>query len=149
MNDKDRLVRKIEIERTRQKKIKESMKPSPIDASVFGIHWDRAVLRKRIADRLKQRMDEGLIEEVLALKDRGLSWQKLESFGLEYRHVAWYLQKKTTRQEMMDKLQIAIGQFAKRQMTWFRRMERKGISITWIPGDDYDLLLQKVMHILK
>lgn len=149
LDDRKRLIRKIEIERARQNHHSLADERPAIHASIFGLHWDRAVLRQRIADRLKQRIDEGMIEEVLQLQAKGLSWERLESFGLEYRYIAWHLQNKITKQEMTDKLQIAIGQFAKRQMTWFRRMEKKGVAIEWISGDDYSSLRQKVLHILK
>ncbi len=144
LEDRERLIRKIEIERARTNTQNHADKRPVIEACIFGIHWDRAILRQRISNRLKQRLDEGMIEEVRQLKLHGLSWERLESFGLEYKYIAWYLQNKMTKQEMTDKLQIAIGQFAKRQMTWFRRMEKKGVPIDWIIGDDYSTLRQKV-----
>ena len=75
--------------------------------------------------------------------------ERLESFGLEYRFIARYLRKKMTRDEMAAGLETAIGQFAKRQMTWFRRMEKKGVSIEWIPGGDYSALRGRVMKMLS
>jgi tRNA dimethylallyltransferase len=89
------------------------------------------------------------VEEVVNLHSSGLSWTKLESFGLEYRFLAQYLQKMITFDEMKDKLNIAIHQFAKRQETWFRRMERKGIMINWIQGDDYSLLKESAIKFLR
>jgi tRNA dimethylallyltransferase len=148
LDDRERLIRRIEIERARQNARSSADKRPVIRAFVFGIHWERAVLRQRIADRLRQRMNDGMIEEVRQLQSRGLSWERLESFGLEYRYIAWYLQNKMTLQDMTYKLQISIGQFAKRQMTWFRRMEKKGVAIEWIEGDDYSLLRQKVADVL-
>ena len=81
-----------------------------------------------------------MIEEVKALQLSGLKWERLESFGLEYKYIAQYLQDKIDYNEMFTKLNTSIHQFAKRQETWFRRMERKGIEINWISKDDYNLL---------
>jgi len=94
---------------------------------------------------LKERLDQGMIEEVIKLHTDGLTWTKLDSFGLEYRFVSQYLRKMITYEEMMKRLNTAIHQFAKRQETWFRRMEKKGIVINWIPGDDYTFLKESVM----
>jgi len=149
IEDKDRLIRAIEIERARRRQSAELFKRPIVDAAVFGIHWERAVLRKRITARLKQRLEQGLIEEVKALQISGLSWARLDSLGLEYRHVAQYLQGKVSYDEMFTKLNTSIHQFAKRQETWFRRMERKGITINWINGDDYNLLKESVLKYLN
>lgn len=146
LEDKDRLIRKIEIERVRNNPQFNLTQSPAIHAGVFGISWDRSELRRRIAVRLEQRLAEGMIEEVEQLNKQGVSWERLESFGLEYRYIAWYLQNKMSKDDMAGKLQIAIGQFAKRQMTWFRRMEKKGVAIEWINGKDYDLLHSKVLQ---
>ena len=149
LDDCDRLIRKIEIEKARQS-LSGAMPEKPfVNAGIFGIHWERGVLRQRIAQRLAKRIDEGMIEEVSRLHSQGLSWERLDSFGLEYRYVAMYLQKRMTREEMTSRLQIAIGQFAKRQMTWFRRMEKKGVKIDWVAGDDYDTLHRRVLKVLS
>lgn len=149
LEDRDRLIRKIEIEKARQNPSGEQQQRPCIHAGIFGIHWERSVLRQRIADRLKQRMVDGMIEEVSRLHSLGLSWKRLDSFGLEYRYIARYLQNAITHDEMTSKLQIAIGQFAKRQMTWFRRMEKKGVRIEWVPGGDYAALHRRVLEILS
>jgi tRNA dimethylallyltransferase len=94
-------------------------------------------------------MNEGMIEEVSRLHAQGLSWERLDSFGLEYRFIARYLQNAITKEEMMSKLQIAIGQFAKRQMTWFRRMEKKGVPIEWVSANDYPALHRRVLKVLS
>jgi len=86
-----------------------------------------------------------MIEEVMKLQESGLTWTRLESFGLEYRFISRYLQKLITFEEMERRLNTAIHQFAKRQETWFRRMEKKGILINWITGNDYTLLKENVM----
>ncbi len=149
LDDRDRLIRKIEIERARQSPSGSIPEKPFVNAGIFGIHWERDVLRQRIARRLAKRIDEGMIEEVSRLHSQGLSWERLDSFGLEYRYVAMYLQNKLTLTEMSAKLQIAIGQFAKRQMTWFRRMEKKGVKIEWVSGDNYADLHRRVLKVLS
>ncbi len=137
----ERLIRAIEIESARKLTSNKSYKPD-IDAVVFGIRWERKILRQRITNRLKERLNQGMVEEVKTLYGRGISWQRLESFGLEYRYIALYLQNKINYEEMTEELNTGIHQFAKRQETWFRRMEKKNIAINWISGDDYDTLKQ-------
>lgn len=149
LDDRNRIIRKIEIERARQNQQDKRQQKPDIHAGVFGIYRERAELRKRISARLKQRLRDGLIEEVSTLHSQGVSWKRLDSFGLEYRYVAQYLQKQMTKDEMLSRLEIAIGQFAKRQMTWFRRMEKKGVAIEWITGDDYNHLRHRVTEMLK
>lgn len=149
LENKDRLIRAIEIERARESQSSESLQKQQLKAAVFGIRWDRAVLRKRITARLRQRLEEGMLEEVQSLHMAGLSWAKLESFGLEYRYISRYLQGHITYQEMYEQLNTRIHQFAKRQDTWFRRMERKGVAIDWISGDDYILLKERIIKYLN
>jgi tRNA dimethylallyltransferase len=149
IEDKDRLIRAIEIERARLRQSVEIINRPIVDAAVFGIRWERSVLRQHITARLKQRLDEGLIEEVKALQISGLSWARLDSFGLEYRYVSQYLLGKFSYTEMFTQLNTRIYQYAKRQETWFRRMERKGITINWINGDDYNLLKESVLRYLN
>jgi tRNA dimethylallyltransferase len=148
LEERERLIRKIEIEKARQNPSGQQRQKPAIQAAIFGIHLERDALRQRIAARLRQRIDEGMIEEVFRLHEQGLSWDRLDSFGLEYRHIARYLKNEVAKDEMIAKLQIAIGQFAKRQMTWFRRMEKKGVPIEWIPGNDYPALHRRVIEIL-
>lgn len=147
LTDKDRLIRAIEIEKARSRQAVQTGDRRKIDYVVFGIRRERSELRKRITERLKQRLEQGMIDEVQALQKDGLTWSRLESFGLEYRYIAQYLQNKISYKEMFEKLNTAIHQFAKRQETWFRRMERKGIEINWINGDDYNLLKEGVKKI--
>ncbi|MGV8059334.1 MAG: tRNA (adenosine(37)-N6)-dimethylallyltransferase MiaA [Smithellaceae bacterium] len=149
IEDKDRLIRAIEIENARRRQSAEIFKRPIVHAAVFGIRWERSVLRERITARLKQRLEQGLIGEVKALQISGLSWAKLDSFGLEYRYVSQYLQGKVSYTEMFSKLNTSIHQYAKRQETWFRRMERKGIIINWINGNDYNLLKESVIKYLN
>ncbi|MFA5323113.1 MAG: tRNA (adenosine(37)-N6)-dimethylallyltransferase MiaA [Smithella sp.] len=149
LDDSERLVRAIEIELARSVENHSHQQKTEVDAAVFGIKWERAVLRKRITERLEERLNTGMIEEVSGLCSAGLTWERLESFGLEYRFIAQFLQREITFDEMKNKLNTAIHQFAKRQETWFRRMERKGVVINWIPGDDYSLLQESVIQYLK
>lgn len=103
---------------------------------IIGIDYPLVTLRKKIKERLTSRFKEGMIEEVMELHKKGLSWEKLESFGLEYKYIALYLQKKITKETMAEKLYIASGQFAKRQMTWLRRWEEQGREILWFKPKD-------------
>ncbi len=147
LEDSERLIRAIEIERARS--MKDQPQKPDIDAVVFGIRWERSTLRQRITVRLKERLEQGMIEEVMNLHTAGLTWAKLESFGLEYRFISQYLQRKITFDEMTNRLNTAIHQFAKRQETWFRRMEKKGIVINWLQSNDYSLLKESVMKYLQ
>ena len=149
LEDSERLIRAIEIERARSIKDQDQGEKPSIDAVVFGIRWERSTLRQRITVRLKDRLEQGMIEEVMNLHTAGLAWTKLESFGLEYRFISQYLQRKISFDEMTNKLNAAIHQFAKRQETWFRRMEKKGIVIKWLQSNDYSLLKESVMKILQ
>jgi tRNA dimethylallyltransferase len=149
LEDADRLIRAIEIERARKAAGGERQKKPHVDALIFGIRCERSVLRQRITARLNERLEQGMVEEVRKLHARGLSFAKLDSFGLEYRFISRYLQKEITYDEMKRTLNTAIHQFAKRQETWFRRMEKKGITINWISGDDYSLLKESVIKVLR
>jgi len=102
--------------------------------TVFGVEVTRAELRRRIGLRLRERLEEGMVEEVQGLLDLGLGPARLEDLGLEYREIASYLQGKKSREEMTSDLETAIGRFAKRQQTWFRGMERRGVPIRWMTG---------------
>jgi tRNA dimethylallyltransferase len=144
LGSRERLIRAIEIARYTLDHPGEKVAMPEIRPLTFGINRDRKALRLRITERLKKRLDEGMMEEVRRLHDAGLSWEGLERFGLEYRYVSRYLRKQISREEMFRTLEIRIHQFAKRQDTWFRGMERRGIDIIWIEGDDYGSLRAKV-----
>ncbi|MDA3903463.1 MAG: tRNA (adenosine(37)-N6)-dimethylallyltransferase MiaA [Desulfuromusa sp.] len=135
LEQRERLIRAIEIavgEQSATKKLPPLPEISPL---VFGIKWPREVLRKRIAVRLRQRFEAGMIDEVQQLHDAGVTWEKLEFYGLEYRLIAQYLQGQLSQNDMVQKLRSAIGQFAKRQETFFRRMEKRGMEICWLDGE--------------
>ncbi|MBP5241678.1 MAG: tRNA (adenosine(37)-N6)-dimethylallyltransferase MiaA, partial [Bacteroidales bacterium] len=114
-------------------------KRSDFTSVVFGIAYPRQTIMQRIRQRLEQRLHEGMVDEVQALIDNGVSPERLKRYGLEYRYVTQYILKEITYDQMLEQLNIAIRQFAKRQMTWFRRMERNGTEIRWIdPMLDFD-----------
>ena len=143
LRDKARCIRAIEIAEYMQSPeaalMRKTMPGRPdIRLLVIGTTLLREELRERIADRLKVRLDSGMIEEVETLHKDGASWQRLERLGLEYKFVAEYLQGKiASRDELYEKLNVAIRRFAKRQETWFRGMERKmktqGAAVHWLP----------------
>ena len=99
---------------------------------------DRAVIKKRITERLKYRLEHGMIEEVEALIKKGITFRKLDFFGLEYRFVGKYINGELNYNDMFQKLNSAIHQFAKRQSTWFRKMEKEGVQIHWLNSPDFN-----------
>ncbi len=129
-----RAVRAIEIEDyLREHPGLETAIPK-IDSLVVGVKFDRLTRRKRISERLKQRIGQGMLDEVRALLGRGLTPDQLTYYGLEYKYLTLHLTGKLSYPEMFSQLETAIHQFAKRQMTWFRRMERQGTVIHWLDG---------------
>jgi len=141
--DRGRLIRAIEIAEADldpRRRTTTDEPPPALSPFVIGVHFPPDRLRERITARLRKRLADGLIEEVRGLHERGLSWERIDRFGLEYRYVAGYLQGRMDENEMFRVLNIHIHQFAKRQRSWFRRMEKRGVRIHWIPGDDYAAL---------
>jgi tRNA dimethylallyltransferase len=134
LNDRMRLVRAIEIAEAATGDDRETIVLPELSARVFGVRWPRDLLRQRITLRLKERLEQGMIEEVESLHSKGVSWEILEYYGLEYRFVAQYLQGHLSRNDLFQKLNSAIHKFAKRQDTWFRRMEKHGVDIHWLNG---------------
>jgi len=135
IDTKKRVIRAIEIEHFHKSgKEKHTQFPTP-KSLIVGVMIDREVRRKRITSRLKQRLENGMVDEVRRLLDKGVSQESLIYYGLEYKFITLYLAGKMAYDEMVSSLEIAIHQFAKRQMTWFRGMERKGTKIHWINGD--------------
>lgn len=129
--DRERLIRAIEIESYTQHNPPETA--PALKPFILGIDWPRPILHKRIAVRLKERLDNGMIEEVEGLLESGVSPERLNSLGLEYRFVAEFLQGRIkNKNDLLQKLLPAIKNFAKRQGTWFRRMEKKGVTIHWL-----------------
>lgn len=134
-NNRHRVIRALEIELTEQNTEKEFTDYNINNLNVFGINLDRSIVRQKISNRLKARLEEGMIDEIKNLIDSGVSTDWLCKLGLEYKYVTLYLTKKIDREEMFHELETAIHRFAKRQMTWFRRMEKRGIKINWIDGN--------------
>ena len=127
-----RAIRAIEIEEYyRQQPVSVREFPA-INSLVIGVDIDRDLRRTKITRRLKQRLDEGMVDEVRALLDAGIPAEDLIYYGLEYKYLTLYAVGQLTYDEMFHQLEIAIHQFAKRQMTWFRGMERRGFNIHWI-----------------
>jgi tRNA dimethylallyltransferase len=150
IDTKKRVIRAIEIEHSSRNKGSHYSEFPKIKSLLIGILFDRDTRRKRISERLKQRLDSGMVEEVKNLIDRGINIETLIYYGLEYKFITLYLTRKISYQEMIKDLEIAIHQFAKRQMTWFRGMEKKGIKINWINGDmPIEEKVEKVMELLK
>ena len=149
IDTRKRVIRAIEIEHSSRDKGKHGTEFPKIRALIIGIVFDRDTRRKRITERLKQRLNSGMIDEVKHLIDMGISSETLIYYGLEYKFITLYLIGKLTYDEMVNDLDTAIHQFAKRQMTWFRGMERKGIKINWIEGTlPMEEKVEKVMGLL-
>jgi len=134
--DRERLIRAIEIETFRYQNKKQQPEADFSQTPVLGIRFNRKTLRERITYRLNQRLGEGMIEEVQHLIGRGISKKQLMFYGLEYKFITMHLSGELDYRQMVTLLNTAIHQFAKRQMTWFRRMEKKGIKIFWLEGED-------------
>lgn len=127
-----RAIRAIEIETYNLEHPTPRRELPPVDSLIIGVNIDREQRREKITRRLTARLEEGMVEEVKALLDSGIPPEDLIYYGLEYKFVTEYLIGKTTYDEMFQRLEIAIHQFAKRQMTWFRGMERRGVKIHWV-----------------
>lgn len=127
-----RAVRAIEIETYNLEHATELRQMPAIDTTIIGVGVDRDVRRRKITDRLDRRLREGMVDEIRGLLDRGINPDDLTYYGLEYKYVTEYVTGRLGYGEMRRQLEIAIHQFAKRQMTWFRGMERRGFTINWI-----------------
>ena len=149
-----RAIRAIEIQTYYQEhpELSINMSPNPIeDAVIVAIDIDRENRRSRISHRLRSRLEEGMIDEVKRLIDSGVSPDDLIYYGLEYKFVTKYILGELTYESMYSELEIAIHQFAKRQMTWFRGMEkRRGFKINWLPWDmDRDYFVDEVLRLIN
>lgn len=127
-----RAIRAIEIETYNLEHAAERREMTPVDSVIIGLDIPREVRREKITARLKQRLAEGMVDEIRTLLDRGIPADDIIYYGLEYKYVTEYAIGRLTYEEMFRQLEIAIHQFAKRQMTWFRGMERRGLVIHWI-----------------
>lgn len=146
-----RALRAIEIELHKAQHPYEQTTFQPIDSLIIGIDIDREERRKKISRRLKERLRQGMIAEIEGLLSSGIAAEDLIYYGLEYKFVTEYVTKRISYNEMFDRLEVAIHQFAKRQMTWFRGMERRGLHIHWIdaklPTDDKIDAINELMNI--
>jgi len=132
---KKRTIRAIEIALyTKDNPVVEIEFPQ-IEYKIYGIQPDREVVKQRITNRLKVRLENGMIEEVQSLLDSGLSFDQIKFYGLEYKFIAQYLNNEMNYNDMYQRLNIAIHQFSRRQMTWYRRMEKNGFNINWLNPD--------------
>lgn len=127
-----RAIRAIEIEEYYQQNQPDKNQYTPINSLIIGLHIDREQRRNKISKRLRTRIEEGMIDEVDALLKSGIPPEDLIYYGLEYKFLTLHILGEMTLDEMIEKLEIAIHQFAKRQMTWFRGMEKRGSKIHWI-----------------
>lgn len=145
-----RAIRAIEIEKYYAENPQLDSEMPKINSLNIGVDFDREMRRQRITKRLKQRLDEGMLDEVQKLLDSGLTPEQLIYYGLEYKFLTLHLIGELTFDEMFSKLEIAIHQFAKRQMTWFRGMEKRGTKIHWINGHlEMDEKVDEIMKLLR
>jgi len=142
-----RAIRAIEIETYNLEHPTPRRELPPVDSIIIGVDIDRELRREKITRRLKARLEDGMVDEVKALLDEGIPADDLIYYGLEYKFVTEYLVGKLSYDEMFTRLEIAIHQFAKRQMTWFRGMERRGFKINWI--DAMLPMEEKISQILQ
>lgn len=143
-----RAIRAIEIETYNLEHPTDNRTLPPIDSVIIGVDINREERRRKITQRLKQRLEEGMVDEIRQLLNRGIAPENLIYYGLEYKFVTEYVIGKTSYEEMFRQLEIAIHQFAKRQMTWFRGMERRGFTIHWIDAlDPMDSKVAQIMDI--
>jgi tRNA dimethylallyltransferase len=150
LENKKRIIRAIEIAHFDNNKETHKKENPNIRTLVVGVMIDRDSRRKRISERLILRLKHGMVDEVKKLIDEGISTETLIYYGLEYKYITLYLTGKLSFDEMVRDLEIAIHQFAKRQMTWFRGMEKRGIKIHWIDGElPNEEKVMRVMELLK
>ena len=128
--------RKLEIQASSQKSAESGGKIPDAEFLIIGAYRPRAEIRARIEKRLDERLEQGMMNEISSLHDSGVSWERMEAFGLEYRELSAVYSKGVSLQEARDSLLIKIRQFAKRQDTWFRKMEREGLEIYWTPPEN-------------
>ena len=145
-----RAIRAIEIDTYNLEHPTPERQMPPVDSLVIGINIDRELRREKITRRLKARLEEGMCDEIRSLIDGGVNPDDLIYYGLEYKFVTEYVVGKTSYEEMFRQLEIAIHQFAKRQMTWFRGMERRGYTIYWIDAaQSMDEKVEAIMSLMN
>ncbi len=134
---KERIIKAIAIALSKDEIEDKIVEAPKINSIVIGILPERNEIKKRITERLKYRLQHGMIEEVENLISNEITFEKLNFFGLEYRYIGLYLQKKINYNDMFQKLNSSIHNFAKRQVTWFRKMEKEGVEINWLKSPDF------------
>ena len=145
-----RAIRAIEIETFNLEHPMPERELPAVDSLIIGVSIDRDARREKITRRLKQRLKEGMVDEIVTLLDKGVPSENLLYYGLEYKFVTEYVIGKISYEEMFRSLEIAIHQFAKRQMTWFRGMERRGFTIHWIDAlQPMEQKVEQVMELVK
>ena len=148
-DSKKRAIRAIEIEEYYLTRPVEERSFPNIKALTIGVLVEREVRRERISRRLRERLESGMVDEVRALLDAGLTPEQLIYYGLEYKYLTLYLTGAMGYDEMVAALEIAIHQFAKRQMTWFRGMEKRGVEVKWVDGSlPRELLVEQIKSLL-
>jgi tRNA dimethylallyltransferase len=135
LDTKKRVIRAIEIEYFNNSKSDTQSTFPALRSLLIGVSIEREARRKSITRRLNQRLNSGMVEEVKELLEKGVSEEAMIYYGLEYKYITLYLAGKTGYDDMVKGLEVAIHQYAKRQMTWFRGMEKKGTIIHWIDGE--------------
>ncbi len=148
-----RAIRAIEIESYNLNHQLDSKKYPAVPSIIIGIDIDRNMRRKKITNRLKKRLDEGMIDEIQGLLKEGIPAESLIYYGLEYKFMTLYCLGKITYDDMFRRLEIAIHQFSKRQMTWFRGMERRGFTIHWITApqneEEKEAVIERITQIVQ
>lgn len=151
LQEKDRVIKALEIiEAKKQGVISTSSQRPEINPFIIGTTLPRQKMWENISIRLKERLENGMLEEVQSIHDSGITWERLEKLGLEYRFCSEFLQGKIpSKDELYEKLFIAIRQFAKRQETWFRMMEKKGVKINWLQSESKEDRIKEAIDLIK
>lgn len=151
LQEKDRVVKALEIIEAKKAGYDTTSAERPeINPLIIGTTLPREQMWKNIQIRLHERLEEGMLDEVQSIHDSGITWERLEKLGLEYRFCSQYLQGKFESLDVMEeKLFIAIRQFAKRQETWFRMMEKKGVSINWLTPGTKEERIKEAVNLIK
>ena len=151
LQEKERVIKAIEIIEAKKRGNDTTSDYRPkINPFIIGTTIDREQLWQNISIRLKERLEEGMIDEVRSIHEDGISWERLEKLGLEYRYCSVFLQAKiASKDELFEQLFIAIRQFSKRQQTWFRMMEKKGVEIHWLEPASKDERINQALQLIS
>lgn len=151
LQEKERVIKAIEIIEAKKRGNDTTSDYRPdINPFIIGTTLNREQLWQNISIRLKERLDEGMLDEVSSIHDDGISWERLEKLGLEYRYCSLFLQGKiATKDELFEQLFIAIRQFSKRQQTWFRMMEKKGVKIHWLEPESKEARINQALQLIS